>query len=103
VADRQLMDFRASNPPAGSLLDTGVWSVVRNPNYLGEIGFWWGLWLMALGGSWVNLWTAVGPLAITALFVMISIPLKEARMAERRGELWTAYVARTPALLPRRR
>ena len=100
VADRQLKDFRESDPPPGSLLDTGVWSIVRNPNYLGEIGFWWGLWLIALGSSWVHLWSAVGPMIITALFVLISIPLKEARMAERRGETWQAYVSRTPSLLP---
>jgi steroid 5-alpha reductase family enzyme len=100
LADRQLMHFRERSPPPGSLLDTGVWSWVRHPNYLGEIGFWWGLGLMALGGSWLHLWALVGPLSITALFVLVSIPLKETRMADSRGELWTAYCARTPMLLP---
>lgn len=100
VADRQLKDFRESELGPGALLDTGVWSIVRNPNYLGEMGFWWGLWVMSLGGGWSNAWSVIGPLGITALFVFVSIPLKETRMAERRGEAWTAYVARTPALLP---
>ena len=38
---------------------------------------------------------------ITLLFVQISIPLKEKRMAERRGEAWSLYVNRTRKLIPR--
>ena len=103
VADRQLKAFKDAAHPPGSLLDTGVWAWVRNPNYLGEVGFWWGLWLLAVGSGWTYFWTIVGPAWITALFLFISIPLKETRMAERRGELWEAYVERTPMLLPIRR
>ncbi len=96
VADRQLKAFREARHGPGALLDTGV----RNPNYLGEIGFWWGLWLLATSAGWTYIWTGIGPLWITALFVWISIPLKERRMADRRGDLWTAYAERTPMLLP---
>lgn len=100
VADVQLMRFRDSNPPSDAVLDTGLWAVVRNPNYLGEIGFWWGLWLIGFGAGWVYIWTVVGPMLVTGLFVQISIPLKERRMAERRGENWSFYVNRTPRLIP---
>lgn len=103
VADRQLAVFRAGEPPPDALLDTGVWAVVRHPNYLGEIGFWWGLWLVGTGAGWAYVWTAAGPALVTALFVQVSIPLIEARMAERRGARWQAYTDRVPALLPGRR
>jgi steroid 5-alpha reductase family enzyme len=79
-ADRELWRFRRSNPAPGARLRTGLWKLSRHPNYLGEITFWWGLFLYALAadpGAW---WAVVGPLAITALFAAISIPMMERHM-----------------------
>ncbi len=100
VADRQLQAFRDRIPPADAVLDTGLWSVVRHPNYLGEIAFWWGLWVIALDAGWVYVWTAVGPALVTALFVQISIPMMERHMAATRGENWSRYVNTTRKLVP---
>jgi hypothetical protein len=52
-ADRGLLRFRLSNPPAEAFLDTGAWSWCWHPDYLGEIGFWWGLYVFA-GSSALN-------------------------------------------------
>jgi len=99
VADNQLRRFNRTKA-AGELMTTGLWGRSRHPNYLGEIGFWWGLWLFALAGSVDAAWTLVGPLEITVMFVVVSIPLAERRSAAHRLD-WFAYAERTPALIPR--
>jgi steroid 5-alpha reductase family enzyme len=84
AADAQLHRFRASGAPPGEFLRTGLWAWSRHPNYLGEMGFWWGLWLFgaaAAPGLW---WTIAGPLAITLMFRFVSLPMIEARMRDRR-------------------
>ena len=99
TADRQLRDFVCSRPPAGALLSTGLWGRSRHPNYLGELSFWWGLFLFALaagGGAWP---VVLGPVAMTLLFGGVSIPLIERRMRARRLG-WDEYCAQVPILVP---
>jgi steroid 5-alpha reductase family enzyme len=101
LADVELRAFNRRKQP-GDIIDTGWWGRSRHPNYLGEMGFWWGLGLMAVAvdtGAW---WTLLGPLVITVMFLTASIPLLETRSAERRPG-WDAYAARVPTLLPRLR
>jgi steroid 5-alpha reductase family enzyme len=99
AADEQRRTFATARP--GALMDAGLWAWCRHPNYLGEILFWVSLWLFGVaadpGAAW---WTALGPLAIVGLFLFASLPMMEARNAERRPG-WVEYVARTPRLLPR--
>ena len=83
VADAQLARFVASDRPAGSVITTGLWRWSRHPNYFGEVSFWWGLALLAIGAG-APLWTAGGAVAITAMFVFVSIPMMERRQRERR-------------------
>jgi len=99
-ADNELRAFRRSNTIKGKILDTGVWSYCRHPNYLGEIGFWWGLFLFALAADPNAWWAAVGPLWITSLFAFISIPLMDKRSLGRRPG-YADHMKRIPALLPR--
>jgi steroid 5-alpha reductase family enzyme len=102
TADRQLLRFRRAGPEPGAILAAGLWARSRHPNYLGEIGFWWGLYLFGLAadpGAW---WTVVGAVAITLLFLGVSLPLMETRMLERRPG-YAAHRERVPLLLPRLR
>lgn len=100
AADEQRRAFAAAKP--GALMDASLWAWCRHPNYLGEIGFWVSLWLFGVAAAPGDaLWTALGPISITALFALASIPLMETRNAERRPG-WADYVARTPRLIPRR-
>ncbi len=99
ISDLQLRRFMTSRRERGAMLDTGLWAWCRHPNYLGEMGFWWGLWILgyaAQPGWW---WTAVGPLAITLLFVFISVPMKDRRMLANHPE-WATRMKRIPAFLP---
>jgi steroid 5-alpha reductase family enzyme len=98
-ADTELRRFRASDPEQGEVLCTGVWSWCRHPNYLGQVTFWWGLYLFGLAADPGQLWTVAGPLAITCLFCLVSIPMMEERM-QARCPAFAAYQARIPALIP---
>jgi len=98
-ADRELLRFRRGPRDPEAILRSGLWARSRHPNYLGEMGFWWGLWLFGLAadpGAW---WTGVGALAITGMFVFVSLPLIETRMRERRPG-YAAWAARTPLVVP---
>lgn len=99
AADNQLRAFVATRPPPTAILRTGVWAWSRHPNYLGELGFWWGLFLFALAAAPTQWLPAVGPIAMTALFVGISLPLIETRMRARRPN-WPRHAAEVPLLVP---
>ncbi|MBQ9296451.1 MAG: DUF1295 domain-containing protein [Paludibacteraceae bacterium] len=76
IADKQSHDFRAANP--GKVCNVGLWKNGRHPNYFGEIQFWWGIWIMYAALNGID-WYILGPIAMTALFLGISIPLMEHR------------------------
>lgn len=100
MADRQLHRFTGNPANRGKVAEVGVWRWSRHPNYLGEIAFWWGMWLFGLAAAPGWWWTVIGPLTMLALFVFASIPLMERRSHQRRAE-YADYAARVPALLPR--
>lgn len=79
IADKQIHDFRAANP--GKYCNVGLWKHGRHPNYFGEIQFWWGIWIMYASLNGVDGFIG-GAIAMTALFVGISIPLMEKRQLQ---------------------
>jgi steroid 5-alpha reductase family enzyme len=99
VADEQLRAFRSTPKNKGKTMNLGLWSKSRHPNYLGEILFWWGLFLIALAFGWQYWWTGVGALAITLMFVFISIPLMENHALSRRSD-FKDYIRNVPFLFP---
>ena len=99
LADLQLRRFLARRTEPAAVLETGLWGWSRHPNYLGEVLFWWGLWLFGLAADPAWWWTAAGPLAITALFSFVSVPWMDRRM-EAHHPGWRARRAGVPALWP---
>jgi steroid 5-alpha reductase family enzyme len=83
-ADKELLEFRRSNRKPGEILASGVWSLSRHPNYFGEMGFWWSLFVFGLAADPSYAWTGIGALAITAMFRFFSLPMMEERSLERR-------------------
>ena len=79
IADKQIHDFRASNP--GQYCNVGLWKHGRHPNYFGEIQFWWGIWIIYASLNGFN-WFICCPIAMTALFLGISVPLMEKRQLQ---------------------
>ncbi len=98
VADRQLRRFVGTNQEPGRILDTGLWAYSRHPNYFGEVLFWWGLFLFALAADPALWWTIAGAAGITLLFLFISLPLIETRMAKKPG--YPQHAQKTPLLVP---
>ena len=76
IADKQIHDFRAANP--GKYCNVGLWKHGRHPNYFGEMSFWWGIWIMYAAFNGID-WFICGPIAMSAMFLGISIPLMEKR------------------------
>jgi len=76
IADKQSHDFRAAHP--GKVCNVGLWKHGRHPNYFGEIQFWWGIWIMYASLNGIDMFIG-GAIAMTALFLGISIPLMEKR------------------------
>jgi steroid 5-alpha reductase family enzyme len=99
-ADLQLHRYRASGPPPGDFLRSGLWAWSRHPNYLGEMGFWWGLWLFGVAAAPQHAWTIAGPLAILLMFRFVSLPMIEARMRERRPG-FADWETRSSLVIPR--
>jgi len=100
-SDKQLKHFRDSGPLPESFLRSGLWARSRHPNYFGEMGFWWGLWLFALAANPSWWWTVIGPLGITLMFRFVSLPMIETRMLERRP-LYAQWAERSSLVVPGR-
>jgi steroid 5-alpha reductase family enzyme len=81
VADTQIHRFRDAHP--GQFCNVGLWKNGRHPNYFGEIQMWWGVWLMYASLNGID-WHILAPVAMTALFLFVSIPMMERRQIERK-------------------
>ena len=79
LADTQIHRFREEHP--GMYCDVGFWKHGRHPNYLGEISMWWGVWTMYASIYGFD-WLIIAPIAMTALFLFISIPMMERRQLQ---------------------
>ena len=100
VADNQLARFRKrKNKKKEDILNTGIWSYSRNPNYLGEILFWFGLLGMGLafGAPW---YTSLGSVGMLLMFLFASIPMKEKQMIKNRAAAFEKYKKEVSVLFP---
>ncbi len=81
VGDKQLKEFVSNPANKGKIMDKGLWSYTRHPNYFGEVTQWWGIFAIAFFGSGA-LFTIIGPLTITILILFVSgVPLLEKKYA----------------------
>ena len=101
VADEQKLAAKRRDPKAP--VTSGLYSVCRHPNYLGEIMFHVGVLGLAAGGSGI---TQVAVASIAPLF-MVSVMVGAAKRLDKDGTekygddpAWLAYAESTPALVP---
>ncbi len=99
-ADNQLHAFVKGPKQPGETLRTGLWKYSRHPNYLGEIMIWWSLFLFGYSAdpTWWT-WGLIGPVAMTVMFLGVSIPLLEKRSLERRAN-YQQVIDETSMLIP---
>jgi len=84
--------FKADPANKGKVDDTGLWSIVRHPNYLGYI-----LWRSGVTLSTGSIGATLGfGVFQIAIFMLQSIPGLSGHMSQRYGEQWTAYEKRVP-------
>jgi len=98
-ADLDVTRFTKLREDKEALLQSGIWSLSRHPNYLGEISFWWGIYLFGVAANGKYWWTIIGPLFTTLLFLFISIPMIEKRMVAHKPA-YERYKQTTPMLVP---
>ncbi|CAM5569916.1 membrane protein [Streptomyces spiroverticillatus] len=99
VGDRQMSRFKADPANKGKIMDRGLWSLTRHPNYFGDFCVWWGIFLVACGSWGVAGLTVVGPLVMSYLLIWGSGKrLLERSMAKRPG--FAEYAARTNGFFP---
>ena len=97
LSDEQLRRFRAVRTNKGKVLDTGLWSYTRHPNYFGEAVVWWGFGVIALATG--GLPGVLGPIVITYLLIYVSgVALLEPTLRSKQG--YPQYAGRTPVFLP---
>jgi len=99
VADLQLHRFLATRAP-GQVMQSGVWSWSRHPNYVGECGVWLSMGLFGFAawpGAW---WVFAGTATMLAMFLGVSIPMMERRSLERRPG-YRQVMRRVSLFLPR--
>jgi steroid 5-alpha reductase family enzyme len=98
VGDHQLRTFKADPANKGKIMDRGLWSWTRHPNYFGDATVWWGLWLISIAG-WISLATFLSPVAMSYFLVYATgARLTEKIMADRRG--FREYCSRTSFFVP---
>ena len=98
IADKQMHDFRTSDQKTKLCIDHGLWKYSRHPNYLGELLFWIGIYIMYLSHVRTIDINIVYPILMIFLFMFISIPMMEKKLANREG--YSEYKQRVSMLLP---
>ena len=99
IADVQLHRFQEQTQSRGEIIRSGVWRHARHPNYLGEILMWWGVYTVLVSVRFDLWYLGLGALVNTLMFLFISIPMAETRMAGYK-EGFERYVQETNRLLP---
>lgn len=99
TADAQLAVFKADPENKRKVLDTGLWSWSRHPNYFGNALLWWGLFFICLT-SYAALLTVFAPLLMTYLIINISgVKLLERGLTKTRPH-YGDYTKRVSAFVP---
>lgn len=103
VGDEQLR--RHINKGSRTLMQSGLWSLTRHPNYFGEISIWVGLYISGITLLFTNsvspiyyIILAVSPILMSNVLIKVSTPLLEKNMEKYDG--WKEYTKRVPMLFP---
>jgi steroid 5-alpha reductase family enzyme len=100
VGDRQLAAYKR-DPDRGPVMDRGLWSWTRHPNYFGDACVWWGIWLAGgLASGWLaGVLSLIAPVTMTFWLVWVTgAKLLEQSMMKRPG--YPEYAARTSMFVP---
>jgi len=98
VGDYQLKQFKKDPKNKGILMDQGLWSLTRHPNYFGDSAMWFGIFLIAITNI-SGIWIIIGPALMTFFIVFVSgVRLLEKKYEGRKD--FEAYKQKTSAFVP---
>mgnify|MGYP001216980405 CR=1 FL=1 len=97
ISDAQMRKFRKNKNNFGKTMKYGLWKYSRHPNYLGEVCFWFGIYIFALASELSSIWLLACPIVMLALFMFISCPMMDNRSLKRRSD-YKEYMDKTPQL-----
>ncbi len=95
ASDYQKRQFKARPESKGRILDTGLWSICRHPNYFGDF-----LIYVSFGLIGHCVWGWICPLLNFLQYWFDAIPKSEKWAAEKYGASWREYSSRTKSLIP---
>ncbi len=102
LADKQKSDFKALSPKR--FCDVGTYRYVRCPNYLGEILFWVGTWVVGIPVyyTWLHWVIGLVGLVCVVLIMLGSTKRLEEKQDERYGGRadYQTYIRTVPVLFP---
>ena len=100
IGDYQLEMFKKDPANKGALMQKGLWSLTRHPNYFGESVMWAGFFVMALSQPWG--WLAVVSPLYVAWFMGYgsAAPGNEKHLRKTRPE-YQEYAQRVPQFFPK--
>ena len=98
LADEQMRDFRSKPENKGKSKNRLLWKYSRHPNYLGEVLFWWGLYLMTVSVNLNLWWLFICPLSMTLMFTLVTCSMMDNRSLLNRPD-YSTYMAKTSQLL----
>lgn len=99
LGDLQLERFKKHRKERSQVLDTGLWSISRHPNYFGEAVIWWSFGALGLVHPWG--WLALAcPIYVTWFMSAGSAtPMQERYLAKTKPQ-YAAYMRRVPSFFP---
>ena len=98
LADEQMREFRSKPENKGKTMNSSLWKYSRHPNYLGEVLFWWCLYLMTLSVNLNLWWLFICPLSMTLMFTLVTCSMMDNRSLLNRPD-YSTYMAKTSQLL----
>ena len=103
IGDEQLRKHIAKG--TRSLLQSGLWSITRHPNYFGEILIWVGIYISAITLLFTNsvspiyyIALALSPIIMSTVLLKVSTPLLEKNMEK--YDAWDEYTKKVPMIFP---
>ncbi|MCK7492290.1 MAG: DUF1295 domain-containing protein [Comamonadaceae bacterium] len=68
--------------PQGACIEEGLRRYSRHPNYFGEVTVWWGVYVASIGFAGPIGLHLLAPLAMTLMFLFVSIPMMEKKIRD---------------------
>lgn len=98
IADLQMFKFKSNPLNHGKILNKGLWSYTRHPNYLGESLMWFAIFLIVLPFPY-GIVGIISPIAITFFLLKVTgINTVESKLKD--NPEYVEYIKNTPSFIP---